>query len=311
MDLKASTRPPRSVRRAAMALTKLDSPVASRVFQPTDHDVDLSEEEFRLLRDLIHERFGLFFDDNQRASLRTRLAGPPRPPSTCCRSRTTTTTSASVPSAATSCSAWSRHLTNNETYFLPRDAAAPGVLGDGAARDQGREGARRTDRTLRVLSAGCSTGEEAYTLAMMIYDSGQFFWNWDVQVIGMDVDQVALEKARRAVYHHNSFRSLSPAVKERHFVAATGAAAQVKEPIRRLVSFRAGNIVDPASYMGLPGLDVIFRRNVLIYFSDAMILKVVRLFHDALVPGGTSSSATPNRSRASPTCSRPSASRAR
>jgi chemotaxis protein methyltransferase CheR len=143
-----------------------------------------------------------------------------------------------------------------------------------------------TDRTLRGLSAGCSTGEEAYTLAMMIYDSGQFFWNWDVRVTGMDVDQVALEKARRAVYHHNSFRSLSPAVKERHFVAAPGAAAQVKEPIRRLVSFRAGNIVDPASYMGLPGLDVIFCRNVLIYFSDVMILKVVRLFHDALVPGG-------------------------
>jgi chemotaxis protein methyltransferase CheR len=142
------------------------------------------------------------------------------------------------------------------------------------------------DRTLRVLSAGCSTGEEAYTLAMMIYDSGQFFWNWDVQVIGMDVDQVALEKARRAVYHHNSFRSLSPAIKERHFVPATGAAAQVKEPIRRLVSFRAGNIVDPASYMGLPALDVIFCRNVLIYFSDAMILKVVRLFHEVLVPGG-------------------------
>jgi chemotaxis protein methyltransferase CheR len=60
----------------------------------------------------------------------------------------------------------------------------------------------------------------------------------------------------------------------------------VKEPIRRLVRFRAGNIVDAASYMGLPRLDVIFCRNVLIYFSDAMILKVVRLFHDALVPGG-------------------------
>jgi chemotaxis protein methyltransferase CheR len=177
------------------------------------------------------------------------------------------------------------HLTNNETYFY-REMPQLQVFAETVLREIKDTKAQGTERTLRVLSAGCSTGEEAYTLAMMIYDSGQFFWNWDVQVIGMDVDQVALEKARRAVYHHNSFRSLSPAVKERHFVPATGAAAQVKEPIRRLVSFRGGNIVDPASYMGLPGLDVIFCRNVLIYFSDAMILKVVRLFHDALVPGG-------------------------
>jgi chemotaxis protein methyltransferase CheR len=120
----------------------------------------------------------------------------------------------------------------------------------------------------------------------MIYDSGQFFWNWDVKVIGMDVDQVALEKARRAVYHHNSFRSLSPAVKERHFVAAGVAAAQVKEPIRRLVGFRAGNIVDAASYLGLPAMDVIFCRNVLIYFSDTTILRVVKIFHELLCPGG-------------------------
>src|SRR3954470_14329302 len=119
------------------------------------------------------------------------------------------------------------HLTNNETYFF-REAPQLQVFADTALRALKDAKTVTGDKTLRVLSAGCSTGEEAYTLAMMIYDSGQFFWSWDVQVIGMDVDQVALEKARRAVYHHNSFRSLSPAVKERHFVPAMGAAAQVK-----------------------------------------------------------------------------------
>jgi chemotaxis protein methyltransferase CheR len=60
----------------------------------------------------------------------------------------------------------------------------------------------------------------------------------------------------------------------------------VKEQIRRMVRFRHGNIVDPASYEGLTGLDAVFCRNVLIYFSDAMVLKAVRLFHESLVPGG-------------------------
>ena len=87
------------------------------------------------------------------------------------------------------------------------------------------------------------------------------------------------------MYFHNSFRSLSPALLERHFVRQ-GAGAQVKEQVRRLVRFRHGNIVDPASYEGLGALDAVFCRNVLIYFSDAMILRVVRLFHEVLAPGG-------------------------
>ena len=254
------------------------------MFQPTDHNVDLSEEEFRLLRDLIHERFGLFFDDNQRGSLRSRLTG-----------RLATLGLASFedyyhylrfgPERAEELQRMVTHLTNNETYFY-REMPQLQVFAETVLRAVKEAKTSTGERSLRVLSAGCSTGEEAYTLAMMIYDSGQFFWSWDVQVIGMDVDRVALEKAGRAVYHHNSFRGVSPAVKERHFVPAAAGAAQVKDAIRRLVAFRPGNIVEPASYAGLPPLDVIFCRNVLIYFSEAMILRVVRLFHEALAPGG-------------------------
>jgi chemotaxis protein methyltransferase CheR len=254
------------------------------VYQPSDPNVDLSEEEFRLLRDLIHERFGLYFEENQRQSLRSRLAG-----------RLSSLDLVSFedyyhylrfgPQRAEELQRMVTHLTNNETYFY-REQPQLVVFAEMVLKSIKDARSSGPDRAVRVLSAGCSTGEEAYTLAMIIYDSGQFFWGWDVQVLGMDVDQVALEKARRAVYHHNSFRSLNPAVRERHFVNVAVGSAQVKEPIRKMVSFRPGNLVDVASYAGLPPLDVIFCRNVLIYFSDAMILKVVRLFHEALVPGG-------------------------
>jgi len=106
-----------------------------------------------------------------------------------------------------------------------------------------------------------------------------------VQVVGLDVDHVVLEKARRGVYFHNSFRSLSPAQLERHFVRQ-GTGSAVKDSIRKMVSLRHGNLVEPSSFDGLAPVDVIFCRNVLIYFSDAMILKVVRTFHDLLPPGG-------------------------
>jgi chemotaxis protein methyltransferase CheR len=257
------------------------------VYHPSDHDVDLSEEEFRLLRDFIHERFGLYFDENQRASLRSRLVG-----------RLASLDLMSFedyyhylrfgPQRAEELERMVSHLTNNETYFY-RESPQLQVFAEHVLRsvkERKLAGASADERrTVRILSAGCSTGEEAHTLAMIVYDSGQFFWNWDVQVVGLDVDHQALEKARRGIYFHNSFRSLSPAQLERHFVRQ-GPGATVKDAIRKMVTLRHGNLVEPASFAGLAPVDVIFCRNVLIYFSDAMILKVVRIFHQLLAPGG-------------------------
>jgi len=255
------------------------------VYHPSDHDVDLSEEEFRLLRDFIHERFGLYFEDGQRASLRSRLVG-----------RLASLDLMSFedyyhylrfgPQRPEELERMVSHLTNTEPYFF-REMPQLQVFADHVLRSLKERKLTEASprRTLRVLSAGCSTGEEAHTLAMIVYDSGQFFWNWDVQVVGVDVDHLALEKGRRGLYFHNSFRSLSPALLGRHFVRQ-GSGGTVKEAIRRMVSLRHGNLVDPASFDGLAPVDVVFCRNVLIYFSDVMILKVVRSFYDLLAPGG-------------------------
>jgi chemotaxis protein methyltransferase CheR len=176
------------------------------------------------------------------------------------------------------------HLTNNETYFF-REQPQLQVFSDHVLRGLRDWKTAAGERQLRILSAGCSTGEEAYTLAMIVHDSGHFFWNWEVKIVGMDVDAVALEKARRAVYFHNSFRAITPALRERHFVPE-GSGAQVKDSIRRLVSLQQGNILEAASYQSLQRLDVVFCRNVLIYFSDTGIRRVVQHFYDALAPGG-------------------------
>lgn len=248
-----------------------------------DHDAELSEEEFRLLRDFVHESFGLYFDESQRSTLRSRLA-----------SRLALLGLASfedyyrhlrfAPDRAAEQQRMVSHLTNNETYFFREqpqlDVFSGQILGAIKARK-----ARTGDRRLRVLSAGCSTGEEPLTLGMILFDSGQFFWGWDVHVTGLDVDGTALEKARRGVYHQNALRAVPPAALERHFVPE-GAGVRVKDAVGRAVSFRAGNLLDPASYAGLAPLDVVFCRNVLIYFSDGAVQRAVGLFHEALAPGG-------------------------
>jgi len=251
---------------------------------PSDQDVVLTEEEFRLLRDFIHEKFGIFFDEGDRALLRSRLMG-----------RLTSLDLVSFedyyhylrfgPERVEELTRMITHLTNNETYFY-REAGQLHAFSENVLRLIKDLKTKRNDRRLRILSAGCSTGEEAHTLAMILHDTGQFFWNWDVQIVGLDVDHIALEKARRALYHHNSFRSTSPELAERHFVKQGNGALQVKDSLRKYVRFTQGNILDASSYEGFRPVDVIVCRNVLIYFSDAATLRAVRMFHDALVPGG-------------------------
>jgi chemotaxis protein methyltransferase CheR len=120
---------------------------------------------------------------------------------------------------------------------------------------------------------------------MILFDSGQFVWGWDVHVTGLDVDEAALEKARRGLYHQNSLRAVTPPLLERHFTRVE-AGVRAKDSVRRHVEFRAGNLLEAESYAGLPPLDAIFCRNVLIYFSDGAIQRAVTLFHERLAPGG-------------------------
>jgi chemotaxis protein methyltransferase CheR len=253
------------------------------MFHPSDHDVELSEEEFRLLRDFVHEKFGLYFDGGQRATLRARL-----------QARLQALDLGSFedyyhylrfgPQRAEELSRMASHLTNNETYFF-REQPQLQVFSEHVLRSIKDRKARSGERTLCLLSAGCSTGEEVHTLAMLVYDSGQFFWNWDVEIVGMDVDEAALEKAKKGVYFHNSFRGLTPALKERHF-NRDGTGEKVKEALRRMIRFRQGNLLEAGSYEGLGPFDAILCRNVLIYFSDAMIRRVVEHFYRALGPEG-------------------------
>ena len=252
-------------------------------FPHPDYDVDLSEEEFRLLRDFVHERFGLFFDGTQRSSLKSRLA--PRLGLLGLLSfEDYYRYLRFAPDRAAEQQRMVSHLTNNETYFF-REQPQLQVFASHVLPTLKERRAKADKRTLRLLSVGCSTGEEALTLAMILFDSGQFFWGWDVRVTGLDVDEAALEKAARGAYHQNSLRAVNPQQLERHFVSRTDG-VRVKDSVRKLVSFRPGNLLDPASYEGSTPVDVIFCRNVLIYFSDEAIQRAVMLFHDILTPGG-------------------------
>jgi chemotaxis protein methyltransferase CheR len=137
-------------------------------------------------------------------------------------------------------------------------------------------------RTLRLWSAGCSTGEEAYSIAITLADSLDFAEAWNIHILATDVSRKALQDAERGVYSRRALGELTPKQIESCF-AKVGDQFMVKPRWRNLVNFAQMNLVD-SSYMGK--FDAVFCMNVLIYFSEEKRKAVIQRLYEALEPGG-------------------------
>ncbi len=135
---------------------------------------------------------------------------------------------------------------------------------------------------LTIWCAGCSTGEEAYSIAILIAESRAVELA-KVRIFASDISKRAIEVARRGVYGPSSFRAIPKDIKNRYFVASSDGEL-VRESVRAVTKFACANILDPERVLGQ--VDAIFCRNVLIYFSQRARQEAIRIFYDHLVPGG-------------------------
>lgn len=244
----------------------------------------LTEHEHRLIGEWLSERFGLRFGPEKRDILRSRL--DPR------RAELGFATFEDLyfhlkfhPRREQE---WERlvpHLTNNESYFFRETGQLELLRAEvlERVRQNAEAGGRRE---IRVLSAGCAAGEEPYTLGMVVRESGVFPSPWTVRITGVDMDPAALERARTAEYTDNAFRRSDPEMRERYFTRQESGRWQLDREIRSLVRFQRGNLVDPDLPRELPLQDVVFCRNVLIYFGPESIERAVDSLYRMLRPGG-------------------------
>ena len=140
----------------------------------------------------------------------------------------------------------------------------------------------KNPRTLRIWSAGCSTGEEPYSIAITITDSLNFSDSWNIEILATDVGRQALKHAERATYAGRSIGSVSEKQLAAHFTPVKGG-QQLKARPRKMVTFTQMNLAS-AVYVGR--MDLIFCMNVLIYFSEERRRTLVQRFYDTLEPGG-------------------------
>jgi chemotaxis protein methyltransferase CheR len=241
----------------------------------------LKLREFRLIRDFINQFCGIYFADDSAYVVERRLRE---------RLRELGVEDFAEyyrylqyhPKAERELEAAAEVLTTNETYFFREayqlraftDEILPAVRARSLAR-----GSKRLD----VWSAGCSSGEEVFTIAMLVDASG-LFDGWDVRVFGNDISRRVLSKARGATYGSASFRAMVPEY-AKYFIE-TDEGRQVHPRIRAMCHFGHLNLMNQRRAAIVGRVDVTFCRNVLIYFDDASRSKVLETIYQRLNRGG-------------------------
>jgi chemotaxis protein methyltransferase CheR len=243
----------------------------------------IQPEEFRLIREYVLEEFGLILDEARAQYLSSRLVPHITELGlesfldyyTCLRF---------APRGSTEHQRFISTITNNETYFFREDAQLKVFAEHIVPHLKGKK-QLGGQRKFRIYSAGCSSGEEVYTLAMILLESGHLLWDWDIMVTGIDIDREMIARANEGVYSGRAFQSTPPHYLEKYFTRS-GDSFQVKESLRKITRFEERNLLKLDPLFSLDRADVIFCRNVFIYFNDDTIRKIVDSFAELLQPEG-------------------------
>jgi chemotaxis protein methyltransferase CheR len=174
-------------------------------------------------------------------------------------------------------------LTVHETYFMREDyqldclieSVLPEVLDDTGE-----------SHTVRILSLPCSTGDEPYSIAISLLERWPEIDRVDVEISGLDIAAESVAAARAGVYGERALHRLSPALVQRYFGPQRDGKRQISADLREAVSFRVGNVCDTSEMRSFRGFDVIFCRNLLIYFDELSCRRAAENLFGMLRPGG-------------------------
>ena len=240
----------------------------------------LTEDEFRRLCEYLYRRTGMVFTEAKRYYVERRLW-----------ERMAATGSASFAD-------YFAHLrtdmhdeiqqfvnafTVNETYFYREDYQLRCLTNDLV---QERLSDKQVGDAMRIWSAACSTGEEPYSIAMWLLENWPRVDEYFIEIVGSDIDTRALDSARAGTFGKRALMRLSPELIGKYFEELPDESWQIISQLRDSVSFTSVNLVEPDDTRQHGRFDVIFCRNVLIYFDDASRRLAAENLYENLLPGG-------------------------
>lgn len=240
----------------------------------------VTEEEFRRLCDFLYRRTGMVFTETKRYYVQRRVT-----------ERMAATGATSFPSYFARLRSDLRGeveqfinaFTVNETYFYREDHQLRCLTSDLLPE---RVRAKRRGDPVRIWSVPCSTGEEPYSLAIWLLENWPDVDSWDIEIVGSDIDTRALEAAEAGEFGKRALMRLPPEIVERYFELVGEDRWRIIDDLRGSVRFTSANLVDPEETRQHGRFDVIFCRNVLIYFDDASRRVAAENLYENLLPGG-------------------------
>jgi len=248
-------------------------------------DWDLDAQSFKKLKGFIQKKIGLRLSTSKVEGLRTIL--PQLMVLSSCESfdQFYSMLHSSSPKTDLILNRLISSLTTGETYFfrvsshfkIIKEVLIPEIVSR-----------HREDRKIRVWSAGCSTGEEPYSLAIVLAEALSDLSHWDIFILGTDINREALGKAKRGVYGRWSFRGVPMEVIKRNFIHREDKYV-IKKIFRDMVTFKPLNLVEdvyPSILADTTEIDLILCRNVTIYFNTEVVIRVINKFYKSLVEGG-------------------------
>ena len=247
-------------------------------------ELKISDAEFSQLRDFIYAQSGIYVADNRKYLVENRLAT---------RIKELNLKSFAEYHAFLQYDAGRRQelnrlfevITTNETSFY-RNPPQLKVFQDMVLKDVLDKLKSLRQKRLRIWSAGCSTGEEPYTIAIILHEVLRSeIASWDIRITANDLSEAVLAQAREGVYSEYSLRTTPKEIVARYFIA-DGANFKLKPEVKRLVSFGQINLSDRVQLKRVERSHIVFCRNVIIYFDDEMKKNVITAFYDNLLPGG-------------------------
>lgn len=239
----------------------------------------LTTEELRRLTDLLYEWTGMTFGESKRYYIERRVADRMKRSG----SADTRTYLGLLRSDFAERQAFINAFTINETYFF-REAHQLKALSDQILPEVVRT--KQPGDLVRIWSMPCSTGDEAYSIAIWLLEHWPMVDAYNVEIVGSDIDTAALDQAREGRFAARALSRLPAGLVDRYFEPEHHHRRKIIDDLRESVQFTVANLVDPASVRGQGKFDVILCRNVLIYFDDASRLAAATNIYDGLNSGG-------------------------
>ncbi|GAB7021733.1 CheR family methyltransferase [Salidesulfovibrio brasiliensis] len=246
--------------------------------------IRISDAEFVELRDFIYDKTGIFVDEKRKYLFESRF-----------RRRLTELSLSSFAdyikflkfdsSRREEMVRLFEMVTTNETSFF-RDMKQLDAFRDHVLADVLEEQRKSGRKELSIWSAGCSSGEEPYTLSIILHEMlGLDISRWRIRISANDISKAMIEKARVGLYPEYAFKTTPDAMRKKYF-KQDGDLWRINDTVTKLVDFKLMNLNDSATLKRIPRSHIVFCRNVIIYFDEAMKKKVVNSFYDNLVSGG-------------------------